>query len=71
MKGLAAGAVELDELTYLLESGSNRIGAIYFPLTIAIYQCASLGISDQLKDSYRARNVGHQRVGQRLLGGFR
>ncbi len=30
LKGLAAAPVELDELTYLLESGSDRIGALDF-----------------------------------------
>jgi serine/threonine-protein kinase HipA len=30
MKGVGAAAIELDELTYLLESGSDRIGALDF-----------------------------------------
>jgi asparagine synthase (glutamine-hydrolysing) len=30
LKGPAAGAIELDELTYLLESGSDRIGGLDF-----------------------------------------
>lgn len=37
LKGEAAGAVELDELTYLLESGSDRIGALDFQASATAY----------------------------------
>jgi serine/threonine-protein kinase HipA len=43
-KGLAAAEVELDELTYLLESGSDRIGALDFQLTATRYVAR---VSDQ------------------------
>jgi serine/threonine-protein kinase HipA len=47
-KGASAGGIELDELTYLLESGSDRIGALDFQLSPTRYvprnrQSASLG----------------------------
>jgi serine/threonine-protein kinase HipA len=47
-KGASAGGIELDELTYLLESGSDRIGALDFQLSATDYvprnrQSASLG----------------------------
>jgi serine/threonine-protein kinase HipA len=37
LKGLDASKVELDELTYLLESGSDRIGALDFQLSETKY----------------------------------
>jgi len=37
LKGVAADPVELDELTYLLESGSDRIGALDFQLSATEY----------------------------------
>lgn len=37
LKAEAAGAVELDELTYLLESGSDRIGALDFQASPTLY----------------------------------
>lgn len=37
LKAEAAGAVELDELTYLLESGSDRIGALDFQASPTTY----------------------------------
>ncbi len=37
LKAEAAGAVELDELTYLLESGSDRIGALDFQASPTMY----------------------------------
>ena len=37
LKGLDASKVELDELTYLLESGSDRIGALDFQLSATKY----------------------------------
>lgn len=37
LKGLGASEVELDELTYLLESGSDRIGALDFQLSATKY----------------------------------
>jgi serine/threonine-protein kinase HipA len=37
LKGTAADPVELDELTYLLESGSDRIGALDFQLSSTEY----------------------------------
>jgi serine/threonine-protein kinase HipA len=37
LKGLDASQVELDELTYLLESGSDRIGALDFQLSATEY----------------------------------
>lgn len=37
LKGLAAVPVELDELTYLLESGSDRIGALDFQTSATEY----------------------------------
>ena len=37
LKGLAAEPVELDELTYLLESGSDRIGALDFQTSATAY----------------------------------
>src|ERR1035438_2379438 len=37
LKGLNASNVELDELTYLLESGSDRIGALDFQLSATRY----------------------------------
>jgi serine/threonine-protein kinase HipA len=36
-KGALAGAIELDELTYLLESGSDRIGALDFQKSATNY----------------------------------
>jgi serine/threonine-protein kinase HipA len=36
-KGAEAAAVEFDELTYLLESGSDRIGALDFQASPAVY----------------------------------
>jgi serine/threonine-protein kinase HipA len=47
-KGALGSAIELDELTYLLESGSDRIGALDFQLSATDYvprnrQSASLG----------------------------
>ncbi len=36
-KGALAGAIELDELTYLLESGSDRIGALDFQKSASDY----------------------------------
>jgi len=38
LKGLDASKVELDELTYLLESGSDRIGALDFQLSATKYE---------------------------------
>lgn len=38
VKGEAAGALELDELTYLLESGSDRIGALDFQVSARAYE---------------------------------
>jgi serine/threonine-protein kinase HipA len=38
LTGAEAGATELDELTYLLESGSDRIGALDFQRSPAIYE---------------------------------
>jgi len=38
LKGEAAGGVELDELTYLLESGSDRIGALDFQAQADVYK---------------------------------
>jgi hypothetical protein len=37
LKGAAAAAIDLDELTYLLESGSDRIGALDFQTSAAVY----------------------------------
>ena len=37
MKGVDADSVHLDELTYLLESGSDRIGALDFQLSAVDY----------------------------------
>jgi serine/threonine-protein kinase HipA len=37
LKGAPAAAIELDELTYLLESGSDRIGALDFQTSAAVY----------------------------------
>jgi serine/threonine-protein kinase HipA len=47
-KGALAGEIELDELTYLLESGSDRIGALDFQMSATEYvprarQMATLG----------------------------
>jgi serine/threonine-protein kinase HipA len=36
-KGASAGGIELDELTYLLESGSDRIGALDFQISATDY----------------------------------
>lgn len=38
LRGEAAGAIELDELTYLLESGSDRIGALDFQAQADVYR---------------------------------
>jgi len=38
LAGDAAAAVELDELTYLLESGSDRIGALDFQVSATAYE---------------------------------
>jgi len=37
LTGEAAGAIDLDELTYLLESGSDRIGALDFQTSATVY----------------------------------
>jgi serine/threonine-protein kinase HipA len=37
LKGAAAAAIDLDELTYLLESGSDRIGALDFQTSATVY----------------------------------
>ncbi len=37
LKGVDADSVKLDELTYLLESGSDRIGALDFQLSATEY----------------------------------
>ena len=37
-KGKAIDSIELDELTYLLESGSDRIGAVDFQLSPSVYE---------------------------------
>ncbi|MEI6066065.1 MAG: HipA domain-containing protein [Methylococcaceae bacterium] len=38
LKGIDTSRVELDELTYLLESGSDRIGALDFQRSAKVYQ---------------------------------
>jgi len=53
LKGTAADTVELDELTYLLESGSDRIGALDFQLSPTEYlPRLSINVSlDELMES--------------------
>ncbi len=43
LKGLAADAAELDDLTYLMESGSDRVGALDFQSSPTEYQARSTG----------------------------
>ena len=38
LKAEAAGKIELDELTYLLESGSDRVGALDFQRSATVYE---------------------------------
>ena len=60
--GLGADAVELDKLTFLLESGSNRIGALDFQTSAITYtprtETATL---DELHAAATALQAGHLR----------
>lgn len=54
-RGAAAGQVDLDELTYLLESGSDRIGALDFQSSPSVYR-AREAEQDRLEDLLNAAN---------------
>jgi serine/threonine-protein kinase HipA len=60
--GLGADSVDLDKLTFLLESGSNRIGALDFQTSATNYlprtETATL---DELHDAADALQAGHLR----------
>ena len=43
LEGISADTAELDELTYLLESGSDRIGALDFQRSPTNYEARSSG----------------------------
>ncbi|MDQ6965603.1 MAG: HipA N-terminal domain-containing protein, partial [Mariprofundaceae bacterium] len=62
LKGTAADKIELDELTYLLESGSDRVGALDFQLSAKKYQPRlSLNVSlDELMESAERVEKGIQ-----------
>ena len=49
-QGAAAAGVELDELTYLLESGSDRIGALDFQASPSVYRPREAEHEDRLDD---------------------
>ena len=56
VKGTAADAVELDELTFLLESGSDRIGALDFQVSATDYkprQSKNASIEELMKSAER------------------
>jgi len=56
LKGAETDTTQLDELTYLLESGSDRVGALDFQLSATEYQprlSASVALDDLLRSSER------------------
>lgn len=59
LKGSGAGAAQLDELTYLLESGSDRIGALDFQLSPTNYEprfSKNASLEELLESAMRVEN---------------
>ena len=56
LKGIGADSAQLDELTYLLESGSDRIGALDFQLSPTEYvprSCAKVTLDELMESAER------------------
>ncbi len=49
-RGTAAAGIELDELTYLLESGSDRVGALDIQASPSVYRLRAAEHQDGLDD---------------------
>lgn len=61
LRGAQAATIELDELTFLLESGSDRVGALDFQPSATLYQARlrQTATLDELAEGVHAVERGH------------